>query len=62
METNLRARRLSETRGFVKAFVAADSDLILGYTALGLGAGETLVALRRQRPEKTTKATFNNGG
>jgi pyruvate/2-oxoglutarate dehydrogenase complex dihydrolipoamide dehydrogenase (E3) component len=39
METNLRARTLSETRGFVKALVAADSDLILGYTALGIGAG-----------------------
>jgi len=30
METNLRARTLSETRGFVKALVEADTDRILG--------------------------------
>lgn len=29
---NLRARTLSETRGFLKALVDADSDLILGFT------------------------------
>jgi pyruvate/2-oxoglutarate dehydrogenase complex dihydrolipoamide dehydrogenase (E3) component len=40
METNLRARTLSETRGFVKALVEADSDRILGFTAFGVGAGE----------------------
>jgi pyruvate/2-oxoglutarate dehydrogenase complex dihydrolipoamide dehydrogenase (E3) component len=33
METNLRARTHSETRGFVKALVEADSDRILGFTA-----------------------------
>src|SRR5580704_16647941 len=33
METNLRARTLAETRGFVKALVEADSDRILGFTA-----------------------------
>jgi pyruvate/2-oxoglutarate dehydrogenase complex dihydrolipoamide dehydrogenase (E3) component len=46
METNLRARTLSETRGFVKALVETDSDRILGFTAFGVGAGETLAAVQ----------------
>jgi len=45
-ETNLRAHTLSETRGFVKALVEADSDRILGFTAFGVGAGETLAAVQ----------------
>ena len=44
METNLRARTLSETRGFV--LVEADSDRILGFTAFGVGAGEILAAVQ----------------
>jgi pyruvate/2-oxoglutarate dehydrogenase complex dihydrolipoamide dehydrogenase (E3) component len=46
METNLRARALSETRGFVKALVEADGDRILGFTAFGVGAGEILAAVQ----------------
>jgi pyruvate/2-oxoglutarate dehydrogenase complex dihydrolipoamide dehydrogenase (E3) component len=46
METNLRARTLSETRGFVKALVEADNDRILGFTAFGVGAGEILAAVQ----------------
>src|SRR5437016_6862295 len=46
METNLRARTLSETRGFVKALMEADSDRILGFTAFGVGAGEILAAVQ----------------
>ena len=46
MENNLRARTLSETRGFVKALVEADSDRILGFTAFGVGAGEILAAVQ----------------
>ena len=46
METNLRARTLAETRGFVKALVEADSDRILGFTAFGVGAGEILAAVQ----------------
>jgi pyruvate/2-oxoglutarate dehydrogenase complex dihydrolipoamide dehydrogenase (E3) component len=46
METNLRAHTLSETRGFVKALVEADSDRILGFSAFGVGAGETLAAVQ----------------
>jgi pyruvate/2-oxoglutarate dehydrogenase complex dihydrolipoamide dehydrogenase (E3) component len=46
METNLRARTLSETRGFVKALVKADTDRVLGFTAFGVGAGEILAAVQ----------------
>jgi pyruvate/2-oxoglutarate dehydrogenase complex dihydrolipoamide dehydrogenase (E3) component len=46
METNLRASTLSETRGFVKALVEADSDRILGFTAFGVGAGEILATVQ----------------
>jgi pyruvate/2-oxoglutarate dehydrogenase complex dihydrolipoamide dehydrogenase (E3) component len=46
MEADLRARTLSETRGFLKALVDAKSDLILGFTALGIGAGEIMAAVQ----------------
>lgn len=46
METNLRARTLSETRGFVKALVEAHGDHILGFTAFGVGAGEIMAAVQ----------------
>ena len=38
----LRTRTISEPRGFLKALVAADSDLILGFAAFGAGVGELL--------------------
>jgi pyruvate/2-oxoglutarate dehydrogenase complex dihydrolipoamide dehydrogenase (E3) component len=46
MEANLRARTLSETRGFLKALVDAKSDRILGFTAFGVGAGEIMAAVQ----------------
>ncbi len=46
METNLRARTLSEMRGFVKALVDAKSDRILGFTAFSVGAGEIMAAVQ----------------
>jgi pyruvate/2-oxoglutarate dehydrogenase complex dihydrolipoamide dehydrogenase (E3) component len=46
MEANLRARTLSETRGFLKALVEAHSDRILGFTVFGIGAGEILAAVQ----------------
>jgi pyruvate/2-oxoglutarate dehydrogenase complex dihydrolipoamide dehydrogenase (E3) component len=46
MEANLRARTLSETRGFLKALVEAESGRILGFTALGVGAGEIMSAVQ----------------
>ena len=38
----LRAQSLVETRGFMKALVAHDSDEILGFTAIGTSAGEIM--------------------
>jgi len=42
----LRARTLSETRGFMKALVSSDSDEILGFTALGPQAGEVIAVVQ----------------
>lgn len=46
MDANLRARTLSETRGFLKAVVEADGDRILGFTAFGVGAGEIMATVQ----------------
>ena len=46
MESNLRARTLSETRGFLKALVEADSNHILGFTAFSVGAAEIMSAVQ----------------
>src|SRR6266446_5280754 len=46
MEAVLRARTLSETRGFLKALVAADGDRLLGFTAFGVGAAEMMSAVQ----------------
>src|ERR1700680_444712 len=46
METHLRARTLSETRGFVKALVETHSDRILGFTAFGVGAAEIMTSVQ----------------
>ncbi len=46
MEANLRARAMGETRGFMKALVGIDDDKILGFTAIGVGAGEIMAAVQ----------------
>jgi pyruvate/2-oxoglutarate dehydrogenase complex dihydrolipoamide dehydrogenase (E3) component len=46
MTSALRTRTLSETRGFMKALVAVDGDRILGFTALGVEAGEIMAAVQ----------------
>lgn len=46
MAADLRTRTLSETRGFLKALVAVDSDRILGFTAFGVGAGEIMASVQ----------------
>src|ERR1700691_4253367 len=46
MEAVLRARTLGETRGFMKAQVESDGEHILGFTAVGVGAGETLATVQ----------------
>jgi pyruvate/2-oxoglutarate dehydrogenase complex dihydrolipoamide dehydrogenase (E3) component len=42
----LRSRTTSETRGFMKALVAADSDRILGFTMFGADAGEVMAVVQ----------------
>jgi pyruvate/2-oxoglutarate dehydrogenase complex dihydrolipoamide dehydrogenase (E3) component len=46
MEEVLRARTLSETRGFLKALVEVDGDRILGFTAFGVGAAEIMASVQ----------------
>jgi pyruvate/2-oxoglutarate dehydrogenase complex dihydrolipoamide dehydrogenase (E3) component len=46
MAADLRTRTLSETRGFMKALVATDSDRILGFTAFGVSAGEIMAPVQ----------------
>lgn len=46
MDTNLRARTLAETRGFVKALVETETNRILGFTAFGVGAAEIMAAVQ----------------
>ena len=46
MQGVLRARTLSETRGFYKALVEADGDRILGFTAFGPEAGEVMAVVQ----------------
>jgi pyruvate/2-oxoglutarate dehydrogenase complex dihydrolipoamide dehydrogenase (E3) component len=42
----LRARTLSETRGFLKALVEVDSDRILGFTAFAVDGGEIMASVQ----------------
>ncbi|WP_239797123.1 hypothetical protein [Candidatus Nitrotoga arctica] len=46
MAAVLRTRTLSEPHGFLKALVAADSDQLLGFTAMGTGADELLAVVQ----------------
>jgi pyruvate/2-oxoglutarate dehydrogenase complex dihydrolipoamide dehydrogenase (E3) component len=46
MEADLRARTLSETRGFLKALVETESDRILGFAAVASDAGEIMPAVQ----------------
>jgi pyruvate/2-oxoglutarate dehydrogenase complex dihydrolipoamide dehydrogenase (E3) component len=46
MEQVLRARTLSETRGFIKALVDVNSDRILGFTAFAVDGGEIMASVQ----------------
>jgi pyruvate/2-oxoglutarate dehydrogenase complex dihydrolipoamide dehydrogenase (E3) component len=46
MEAVLRARTLSETRGFLKALVEIDTDRILGFTAVAVDGGEIMSSVQ----------------
>ncbi len=41
-----RAMTISETRGFMKVLIEKESDRILGFTAFGVGAGETMATVQ----------------
>ena len=46
MQEVLRARTLSETRGFLKSLVEMDGDRILGFTGFAVDAGEIMGAVQ----------------
>jgi pyruvate/2-oxoglutarate dehydrogenase complex dihydrolipoamide dehydrogenase (E3) component len=46
MASVLRMRTLSETRGFMKMLIAAESDRILGFTCFGTEASELMVTVQ----------------
>jgi pyruvate/2-oxoglutarate dehydrogenase complex dihydrolipoamide dehydrogenase (E3) component len=46
MSAVLRTQTTGETRGFMKALVAAHDDLILGFTMIGAEAGEVMAAVQ----------------
>lgn len=46
MEQVLRARTLSETRGFIKALIDVNSDRILGFTAFAVDGGEIMASVQ----------------
>lgn len=46
MDHVLRTRTLSETRGFMKALIEPAGDRILGFTALGVEAGEIMAVVQ----------------
>jgi pyruvate/2-oxoglutarate dehydrogenase complex dihydrolipoamide dehydrogenase (E3) component len=46
MEQVLRARTLSETRGFLKALVEVNGDRILGFTAMAVEGGEIMASVQ----------------
>ena len=46
MEAVMRATTLSETRGFLKAPIEIEGERILGFTAVGVGAGEVMASVQ----------------
>ena len=46
MEADLRARTLSETRGFLKGLVEMNGDRILGFTAFAVDSGEIMSSVQ----------------
>jgi pyruvate/2-oxoglutarate dehydrogenase complex dihydrolipoamide dehydrogenase (E3) component len=46
LEAVLRARTLSETRGFMKALIDTTSDRILGFTVFGVAAGDIIATVQ----------------
>jgi pyruvate/2-oxoglutarate dehydrogenase complex dihydrolipoamide dehydrogenase (E3) component len=46
MAAVLRAMTISETRGFMKMLIEAESDRIRGFTMFGAGAGEVMTVVQ----------------
>ena len=46
MASVLRAMTISETRGFMKVLIEAESDRILGFTMFGTGAGDVMAVVQ----------------
>ena len=46
MNAVLRTRTLSETRGFMKALIGAQSDELLGFACFGTQAGEAMAVVQ----------------
>lgn len=57
----LRTRTLSDTSGFMKALIAADSDRILGFTALGAEAGELIAVVQAAMLMQAPYTTLRDG-
>lgn len=60
MSAVLRTRTLSEPRGFLKALIAADSDHLLGFTALGAEAGELIAVVQTAMLANATYTTLRD--
>ena len=56
-----RALELGETRGFLKTIVAADSDQILGFAALGLEGGELMAVVQTAMMGKLPYTALRDG-
>jgi pyruvate/2-oxoglutarate dehydrogenase complex dihydrolipoamide dehydrogenase (E3) component len=65
MSAVLRTEATDETQGFMKAVVAKDDDLILGFTMIGAEAGEVMAAVQVAMlvtPRRHSHASDNGGG
>ncbi len=61
MELVLRARTLSETRGFLKALVEVAGDRILGFTAFAVDAGEIMASVQTAMMAGLPYTTLRDG-
>jgi pyruvate/2-oxoglutarate dehydrogenase complex dihydrolipoamide dehydrogenase (E3) component len=57
----LRARTLSETRGFLKALVEVNSDRILGFTAFAVDGGEVMASVQTAMMAGLPYTTLRDG-
>lgn len=60
MAAFLRTRTLGQTDGFAKALISTKDDTILGFTALGVGAGELLPVVQLAMAQKLPYTVIQN--